>query len=172
MVTEQEKTLEALQIAIRMEIDGKKYYQDASRSSGNSLGRKLFESLSEEEDIHRRKFEEIYRAIQSKKAWPDIKLGSGQGKALKTLFAEADENVVSTSSELEAVQTAMDMENKTFDYYQEQTKKASFDAEKKYYQELAGQERIHHALLLDYFEFLKNPAGWFTMKERHSLDGG
>jgi len=27
-------------------------------------------------------------------------------------------------------------------------------------------------ILLDYYEYLKDPAGWFTKKERPSLDGG
>ncbi len=66
----------------------------------------------------------------------------------------------------------MTMENKTRDFYLEQATKASFEAEKKYYEALAEQESAHHASLLDYYEYLTDPAGWFTIKERHSLDGG
>ena len=50
MVTEQDKTLDVLQIAIRMETDGKEYYLKASRESNNELGKKLLESLATEED--------------------------------------------------------------------------------------------------------------------------
>jgi len=71
MVTEQDKTLQALQTAIQMEIDGKEYYLKASRESGNELGKKLLQSLAAEEDLHRQKFEQIYDAIKSKKAWPE-----------------------------------------------------------------------------------------------------
>ena len=70
MVTEQDKTLEALQIAAQMEIDGKEYYLKASQESSNELGKKLLQSLAAEEDIHRQKFEGIYNAIRNKKAWP------------------------------------------------------------------------------------------------------
>ena len=56
MVTEQDKTPEALQIAIQMEIDGKEYYLRASQESSNELGKKLLQSLAAEEDIHRQKF--------------------------------------------------------------------------------------------------------------------
>ncbi len=59
MVTEQDKTLKALQIAIQMEIDGKEYYLKAGQESSNELGKKLLESLASEEDTHRQKFEEI-----------------------------------------------------------------------------------------------------------------
>ncbi|GAH21770.1 unnamed protein product, partial [marine sediment metagenome] len=29
-----------------------------------------------------------------------------------------------------------------------------------------------HLVLLDYYEYLKDPAGWFVRKEHPSLDGG
>ncbi|GAH84736.1 unnamed protein product [marine sediment metagenome] len=50
MVTEQDKTLDALKIAIQMETDGKKLYLKASQESSNELGKKLLESLAAEED--------------------------------------------------------------------------------------------------------------------------
>jgi rubrerythrin len=64
------------------------------------------------------------------------------------------------------------MENKTLDYYLAQASKAASPLEKQFYAAVAAQERVHHALLLDYFEFLEDPAQWFTMKEHQSLDGG
>ena len=176
MKTEQNKTLEALQIAIQMEIDGKKYYQEASQSSGNRIGTDLFQSLAAEEDIHRRKFEEIFHTIQSKKAWPDIDFQPDQGKGPRTIFAQAteamDSDIKVLDIELDAVKTAMNMENKSYDYYQTQRTKATYDAEKEYYQALATQEKAHHRVLYDYFEYLKDPAAWFVQQEHPSLDGG
>ena len=117
MDNEQNKTLEALQTAIQMEIDGKEYYLKASRESGNALGKKLLQSLAAEDDIHRQKFEEIYSAIRSKKAWPTTNFQPDGGKRPRSIFARAteemDSNIKSLSTELDAVQTAMDMENKT-----------------------------------------------------------
>ena len=176
MATEHSKTLEALQTAIQMEIEGKKYYQKMSRTSGNELGGKLFQALAEEEDDHRRRFEEIYKAIEALKGWPEIDFKPGSRKDMKTLFFGAAERlkdrIKSTDSELKAVQKAMDMENKTYDFYMEQAGKASFEAEKRYYETLAGEERVHHLALEDYYEYMKNPAGYFTLKEHSSLDGG
>jgi len=74
--------------------------------------------------------------------------------------------------EIDAVKTAMDMENETYDFYKKQAEGAAYDAEKSFYEALAVQEEEHHRLLLDYYEFLKNPAAWFVQKEHHSLDGG
>jgi len=176
MVTEneQDRTLEALQIAIQMEIDGKEFYLKAGRESSNELGRKLLESLAAEEDIHRQKFIEIYDAIRNKKAWPVTDFQPDGGKTLRTIFARATEEmgseVKAAGSELEAVETAMDMENKSYDFYQSQ--QTNLDTERDFYETVAAEEREHHMVLLDYYEYLRDPAGWFVKKEHPSLDAG
>jgi len=175
METEQAKTLKALQTAIQMEIDGKEYYLKASRESSNELGKKLLQSLAAEEDVHRQKFEEIYSAISRKKTWPKTDFQPDGGKGLRTIFAKAikeiGSNVKAPTTELDAVLTAMGMENKTYDFYTNQGKGATSDAERDFYQSLAAEEREHHQVLLDYYEYLKDPAGWFVKTERPSLDG-
>ncbi len=176
MVTEHDKILEALQIAIQMEIDGKEYYLKASQQSTNELGKKLLESLAREEDTHRQKFEEIHNAITGKKAWPTTDFQPDGGKRLRTTFAKATEemgsNIKAPATELDAVQTAMDVENKTHDFYRSQGKNANYDAERDFYETISAEEMEHHLILLDYYEYLKDPAGWFVQKEDPSLDGG
>ena len=176
MATEQDKTLEALQTAIQMEIDGKEYYLKASRESDNELGRKLLRSLAAEEDIHRQKFEEIYRALRNKKAWPVTDFKPDGGQRLRTIFAkatgEAHPSIKAQTTELDAVQTGLEMENKTYDFYIGQMESGQYDAERDFYEALAAEDREHHIILLDYYEYLKDPAGWFVKKEHPSLDGG
>ena len=176
MGSEQAKTTEALQFAIQMEIDGKEFYQKASKESDNKLGKELFDWLSNEEDKHRERFEEIYKAIKNKKAWPEIDIKHKGTKQMNTIFAKAlkadKPNVKEPSGELNAIAKAMDMENKTHDFYKSQGEKARYDAEKKFYETLAAEERGHHLALVDYREYLVDPASWFRKAEHHSLDGG
>ena len=176
MVTEQDKTLDGLKIAIKMEIDGKEYYHKMSHSSGNRHGRELFASLAVDEDVHRQRFEQIYDVISKKKAWPRFDFKSGRGERLKTIFARATEemglNVKAPATELDAIQNAMEMENKSYDLYKNRSQSATYDREKDFYEALAAEERQHHSVLLDYYEYLKDPAGWFIKTEHHSLDGG
>ncbi len=175
-MAEQKRTLAALQIAIQMEIDGKGYYLKASEKSGNDLGKQLLKSLAAEEDIHRQKFSGIYDAISSKRAWPATGFQPDGGKRLRTIFARAMERMSHgrkrLAAELEAVGTAMEMENKSYDFYESQGKRAAYAMEQEFYQTLAAEERAHHSILLDYYEYLKDPAGWFVKKEHPSLDGG
>ena len=175
MATEQDKTLDALRYAIQMEIDGKEYYRKASEASSNEMGGKLLASLSAEEDLHRQKFEEIYEALRSKKDWPSLDYQPDEGKALRTILARATRKASPqevTDTELDAVQRAINMEVKSYDFYKSRSKSATLDAEREFYESLAVQERERQLVLLDYYEFLKNPAAWFVAKEHPSLDGG
>lgn len=176
MTGEQDTTLGALKTAIRMEIDGKEYYLIAGKASRNEAGQKLLVRLAAEEDGHRKVFEAIYKDIGAKKQWPGKAYKSDGGRGLRTVFARAleamDRDVKTIDSELEAIQTAMAMENKTYDFYKSRSGMATYPAEKEFYEEVAGQEEEHYRVLLDYFEFLKNPAAWFVQKEHPSIDGG
>ena len=176
MEDEHGKTLEAIQFAIQMEIDGKAYYQKASRETGNKVGRELFDWLAGEEDKHRQRFEDIYNTIKKQKAWPEVNIQPHKGDILKTLFSEAMRSVGSdvraANAELDTIDKAMNMEKETEKFYSDRGEEAAYDAEKKLYTSLAAEERGHYLALVDYREYLIDPAGWFRKAEHHSLDGG
>jgi rubrerythrin len=175
MEKEQARTLELLQLAVRMETDGKEFYQKASRKSSNKLAKELFHHLANEEDVHRKKFVEIYEALKRGRNWPEVEPPSDKGKKIKSLFAEATKALGSTfevaESELRAIKIAMDMEVKSYNLYHSRSKESTLPVEKRFYETLAGEERGHHLTLLDSYEYLSDPAGWFTKKEHWSLDG-
>ena len=176
MEDEHGKTLEAIQFAIQMEIDGKEYYQRASRESSNKMGMELFEWLATEEDKHRQRFEDIYNTIKKQKAWPEVRIQPQKGDILKTLFSEAirsvGPDVKVADAEFDAIAKGMEMEKKTEKFYNSRDEEAVYDAEKKLYTSLAAEERGHYLALVDYREYLIDPAGWFRKAEHHSLDGG
>ncbi len=171
---EAKRMMEILQSAIQMEVDGKEFYQRASQKSSNRLAKELFQRLAIEEDEHSKKFEEIFQALKKGQDWPAIEPPSWGGKQLKSIFAEATKELGSkikvSQSELEAIKTAIDVEVKTYDFYRSRSEQSTFPVEKRFYQALAAEERGHQLALLDSYEYLTDPAGWFVMKE-HRLDG-
>jgi rubrerythrin len=175
MKNEQARTIEVLQLAVRTEVEGKEFYQQASQKSSNKLAKELFQQLAKEEDFHRKKFEEIYEALKRGQNWPDVVPASEKGKRLKSLFAEASKALGNkfkvAESELEAIKLAMDMEIKSYNLYHSRSEESTLAVEKRFYEALAGEERGHHLALLDSYEYLSDPAGWFTKSEHWSLDG-
>jgi rubrerythrin len=175
MENEQARAIEVLQSAVRMEVEGKEFYRKAGERSNNRLAKELFQQLAGEEDVHRKKFEEIYAVLKRGKDWPDVRPPSEKGKKLKSLFAEATRALGTKTevgeSELEAIKIAMDMEIQSYDFYRSRSNESTLLVEKRFYEALAGEERGHHLALLDSYEYLRDPAGWFTKAEHWSLDG-
>jgi len=172
---EAKKIMGIVQDAIRMEVEGKEFYQQASQKSSNKLAKELFRRLASEEDEHREKFAEIFQALQKGQDWPDVEPPSSGGKQLKSIFTQATKELGSevkvAESELEAIKTAMDMENKTHDFYHSRSEQSTLPLEKSFYQSLAAEERGHYLALVDSHEYLTDPAGWFTRKEHWAMDG-
>jgi rubrerythrin len=175
MTTGQEKTAQALKYCIQMEIDGKEFYLKACKESTNEIGKKLLESLAQQEDFHRLKFEEIFAKISKSRRWPVIDFKPDAGQVLKTIFAaassESGSQAKAAKTELEAVEKAMQMEDKSYDLYRQRFTAAAKGAEKDFYETIAGEERGHKLILLDYYEYMKDPAAWYVKAEHHSLDG-
>ncbi|MFH1640057.1 MAG: ferritin family protein [Chloroflexota bacterium] len=172
MAIEKDRTLAALKGAIQMEIEGRAYYLQASEECSNEAGKKLLRQLASEEDIHLQKCEKIYEAIQGGKTWPNLRDAPGKVSVPGTLFREAADNLSAPESEFDSVRIAIEMENKTYDFYQKQARAATSRAERRFYEALTAEENKHKLVLLDYDEYLKDPASWFVNREHPSLDGG
>ena len=142
--SEQAKMLQAINTAIEMESDGKECYLAASKESTNEAGRKLLQSLAEEEDGHRLKFEELYNSILKGRGWPSVNLQPDTTHDIRTSLIKTctmlGVNVSGTSSELDAVQVAIDKEKKSYDFYENQATIATYDIEREFYKNLVKEE--------------------------------
>ena len=63
------------------------------------------------------------------------------------------------------------MEIKCRDYYKEQANLSDSETVKEFFTSISAEEQGHYLALIDYIEYIKDPVGWFTRTEHHSLDG-
>jgi len=176
IMNEQNKLLQAINMAIEMELDGKECYFAASKGSTNEAGRKLLRSLAEEEDKHRKTFEGIYNSIREGRSWLSIDLGADKAQDIRNTLVKTCQalgvSVSGTSSELDAVKVAIDKEKRSYDLYKNQARNATYNTGKEFYGTLAREEREHELALIDYYDYLTDPASWFVKTEHPSLDDG
>jgi rubrerythrin len=167
--------LQGLELALKMEADGKKYYQEASEASSNEAGKKLFSILAKEEDDHARRFTEIYNHLKKEDTWPKSCQEVVSKQEIRTIFAEALEEMstddVKFKTEIKAVEAARKMEDESIALYMRLASQAKSETERSFFDAIIAEEREHSLALNDYAEYLQDPAGWFGVKERHSLDG-
>ena len=170
-----ERSTEALKTALQMEIEGKDFYQKSGDSSTNPLAKKLFLHLAEQEDVHYQKISEIFEAVTSRREWPEKETVLRHDTSLRSVFKEAIEsmgkNASASSSELAAMKTAMVMEDRSYSFYRSRGEEAASHAEKAFYQALTAEERVHYLTLVDSYDYLSDPQGWFTKSEHWGLDG-
>ncbi|MBW2648656.1 MAG: hypothetical protein JRC53_02390 [Deltaproteobacteria bacterium] len=80
--------------------------------------------------------------------------------------------IIADTSDLEALDTGIDFEMRSVEFYEEQLTKATNSLEQEFIKKMVTEERGHHAALTDMKFYLSDPAGWFREKERGGLDGG
>ena len=175
MTAHMEESAQALKTALQMEEEGKEFYLKSQARSDNALAKMVFGRLAEEEDVHYAKVGETYQAVASRQKWPETETVFKHEKSLRAVFRKAirgmSPEVEVASSELEAIQTAMKMEDRSYSFYSSRDREAESPAEKAFYQALMAEERTHYLALVDSYEYLSDPQGWFTKTERWSLDG-
>ena len=175
MTHHDQKSAEALQKALQMEIEGKQFYSQSADTSISQLARDLFQHLAAQEDVHYQTVMEVYEAVKNKNEWPQKETVFNHPKSLKDVFTAATEmmdvEANPAASEMDAIKTAMSMEDKSYSFYKSRHEEATSAAEKQFYQALTAEERKHYLTLVASYEYLSNPQGWFTMKEHWSLDG-
>jgi rubrerythrin len=134
----------------------------------------LFDWLAAQEDRHRERFESIYKTISAGKTWHDANTKLDKVSKPATLFSQAAREATAFKAgkdELNAVETAMQMEIKSRDYYKEHGAKSTSADASKFFAALAAEEHGHYLYLVDYKEYITDHADWFTRSEHHLLDG-
>jgi rubrerythrin len=165
-----------LELALKMEKDGRDFYLKAGNKGRNELGQRLFRSLADAELEHMEKIKQIHAALMGATSWPEGETSFVKGKLPHTIFAEALDNlgrlVKVTSDELQALRTGMDLENKSLLFYLGRSGEATSSSERQFYQALVAEERGHYLLLFDSYEYLLDPQAYFIRREHHGLDAG
>jgi len=171
-----DKMMEALNFALKFEREGKEFYKKAARITNNSLGKEIFQTLAKEEILHMENIQKIYQNIEKEGEWRERITVIGNPEQIKTVFVEAmekiDKEIKVSTSYLDALKKAMEMEERGEKLYNSLAEKAIDPLEKRFYLTLSVEERSHFLLILDSYDYLSDPAGWFAQKERSSLDGG
>jgi rubrerythrin len=176
MQDDAQKRMETLKKAMAIELKEKGFYLAAAEAAANPVAKQLFERLALEEDVHAEKFKAIEAELSQGKDWPSIAAPSWEGSHLKAVVAAFNRDaspveVVVARSELDAMKAAMAKELEAYDMYKTRAAETGSEAEKRFYVTLAGEERMHHLALLDGYEYLTDPAGWYTVKEKWTLEG-
>jgi len=165
--------IEALKHALKMEDDGTKYYLDAMEKVESKLAKDIFRSLVKAEQLHVTKITQLYKSLSETGEWPRVILTRDDEGITDNIFAEAmsgiDEQIKGTTTDIEALRGAAQLEDDGIKYYRDKADHTEDPFEKKFYLLMAHEEGEHYISLLDTIEYLEDPQGYFSQRERGTM---
>ncbi|MDE1890145.1 MAG: ferritin family protein [Planctomycetota bacterium] len=160
-------------IALQMEIDGIKFYNDLAGKTLHPMGRAMFRSFVEDEKLHAKRLRALLsagkQAIQTKG-----KDAVDSRQRLLTIFQEMGDElkkrVTVNTNDIEAVRLAIEIEEKGVVFYEQAAKETNDGKEKETYRFLAGEEKTHYSILKNTLEYLENTELWEAENEGRIYD--
>jgi len=175
MALQIEEKIKALEVALNNESRERDFYLKHKERTRNLHGKTMFASIAQDEDEHYQRILELYKRLQKDGRWPEtipLRVRDTEVKVLMQKLVEAaDATSPVDPDDLEAVKIAIGFETKGELFYDGLAKEVEDPVEKKFYGFLASLEREHRLSLEDTYEYFRDPAGWYRIKERSHIDG-
>jgi len=169
-----EEYLKGLQLALKTEHDGYRFYVDAAARSGSALAKATFEGLAAAELTHIEVIQKYDAAIRKGGDWPE-----GQGAPsehpdlparIATIFSEAaktiDAAVAEAADDTAAYKKALEFERKSYELYKDMASRTDDKRAKLFCEFMMVEEDQHYKILDETLQFLNEPADWFAKYER------
>ncbi|MBI4684338.1 MAG: ferritin family protein [Nitrospirae bacterium] len=162
--------MNAIEIAIKMETDAIKFYQEAADKIAHAVGKKMFLTIREDEKRHLEILSQIMKGLEIKSK--DV----SPMKNIKTVFEEMKDEMLhkveATTDELEAFKIAMSMEKEGVEFYKKSAEGAKTGKEKNLFERLIKEEQQHYDIFANTYFFLSDTGSWFMWEEHSIVDGG
>ncbi len=178
-MTDVQKNLEALKIALKTEEDGYQLYKKGAEQAEDKFVKSIFEQLFKDELMHMDLIKRFYAELNEAGSWaemsPEEKNYKGLKGELKTIFSNALENVETgkekiTDADVEVYKKAIQFEKDGVKLYSRLYDETEDEKAKKFYAFLRDMEQEHADVLDDAYQYLEDPNNWYLNQEGWTLD--
>lgn len=162
--------MNAIEIAIKMEKDAIDFYTKAAEKTRHPVGKKMFQSVTEDEKRHLQMLSQIFREV-------DIKMDEvSPMRNVKTIFESMRDSMMkrveATKDELEAFKIAMQMEKEGIEFYKRFEAESQKQKERTLFERLIKEEEQHYDIFANTYNFMIDTGNWFMWDEHSIVDGG
>jgi rubrerythrin len=166
--------LNDLKAAIQMEKDGQKFYDEAAQKAKSEGTAEIFSYLAKSEIYHILRIQEIYEALEKNPTWTERMCEFSPPAEDPKIFSNAiakGNMGTGDADDIKALEIGIKMETKSIEFYQRLAKQAQDDKERRFLMSLINEERGHYNNLVDYRNFIMDPADWYYVHEMQHVDG-
>lgn len=159
--------------AIKLEINGRKFFEHAREISQNSLGKKMFQKLASDETRHLKEFGDLFSEVLKTEDWKKIVNQEEQGSSpliedLKLRIKNHERE--KGSSELEALRIGMELERKAIEFFEKSAQDSSEPKASEICRKISEEEKYHYDLLQAQYDSVTNSGFWIDVAE-FQMDG-
>ncbi len=156
--------------AVKLELNGRNFFQQAAEKTHNELGKKMFEKLSFDELKHLHDFKEIFSSLVSGENWDNL-VRQEKSKAKSPVIEELLPRLAKgdSASELKAIRIGMELERKAIKFFTKILNEIKDPKIQEIVTKIREEEESHYDLLQAEYDFLTNAGYWFDVAE-HRMD--
>ena len=161
-----------LETAIEVEKNGYDTFTKFLEKTKSEDGKKMFRKLADDEKEHRAILEKQLKELEEGKEFHGIEIPESEVEKLiprirdKQLRTKGEAGL----GELDALNTALDLEKKTAQFFREKAEEVDNPEAKKLFTRLAEWEDSHYDLIMAQIDYIKNTGVWLGMPE-FRMDG-
>lgn len=174
-----QKSLEALNLALKTEEEGYELYKAGAEQSKNEFVKSIFQQLFKDERMHISLIKRFYAELNQSKTWmqlsPEEKNYQSIKEKIPTIFSQTLEKVKTgketlSDTDLKVYQKAIEFEKNGVEMYSQFYQKTTDERAKKFYAFLRDMEQEHADVLDNTYQYLKDPNAWYMQKEGWTLE--
>ncbi len=168
---ENKDLMKLIREAIRLEINGRKFFNHAAEVTHNELGKKMFRKLSADEVQHLETFSQIFTQMTGSDDWKkQIKLDDVDKESAVIEDLAARMKKAAGKGELEALRIGMELEQKAVDFFRASGDKAEDPGVRDIFDKICEEEHFHYDLLQAQLDSLTQDGIWYDVAE-FQMDG-
>ena len=156
---------------IKLEINGRSFFNHAIEVTHNDLGKKMFRKLAQDETEHLDTFGKLFTALTGGEEWRKL-VDSDEVKGDSHLIDELNSRMKKgeRASELEAISIGMELERSAVDFFEKSARESSDPKAKEILEKICEEERFHYDLLQAQYDSVNNSGFWMDSAE-FRMDG-
>jgi rubrerythrin len=171
MVKMSHQVEDAVREAIKLEINGRNFFQHAEEVTRHELGKKMFRRLADEEIKHLETFSRLFSRILKGEDWKrHIKSEELEEKSDLIERLKASVKGEEGKGEIEALRIGMELEESSIKLFGKAAEDIDDPVAREVFQKITEEEKFHYDLLQAQYDSLTHSGFWLDSAE-FQMDG-
>ena len=152
------------QFAIDFEQENQKFYRNCAAGVGDGRLEKVFHRLADEEEKHEQIIRSLAESGEIEQVESDIVSDARETFRELTRDFDADEGIM-PRDQVSIYKKAMNLEEKSYNYYSEKAEETDNDQVKETFNRLAVEEKKHQNIMQNLVTMVERPKTWLEDAE-------